>query len=58
MMRWRIQAWGHPELPDLDLETNNPNDPVLRRYPCISRALQVAIPASAVKEALDDRDRR
>jgi len=54
---YRVVAWGHPTLPDLDFETDNlEEDRIYKEYPMQSVALQVAIPASALREAMKNEE--
>ena len=51
---FRIQAWGHPTAPDLDYESDTDDREIYMQYPCVSVALQIAIPYSALKNALEE----
>ena len=51
-LRFRVQAWGSDEHPDLDFETDNPPRDLGWKYPFISVACLTAIPHSALHAAL------
>jgi hypothetical protein len=51
MKRYHVRTWGHPTLPDLNIECDEVPTSV-KEYPAQSIALQIAIPRSAIEAAM------
>ena len=54
VMKYRVRAWGHPYLPDLDFETDTDPTKQLEFYPCREVALLTPISRQAILDGLSE----